>query len=90
MREYEVEAHQRAIRLGDDADRAATVAASANRNADLYVLHTVLFSTIILLASLAPRLRRRRPRRALLVLSAVGLLFALASIALQPFAWLGA
>lgn len=89
MPEYRVEAHERAATLGQQADDAIDEGRIANKRSDTYVLGTVLFATIILLASLGARLRRRHARRAMLVFGCVALLGALAWLATQPLAWIG-
>ena len=90
MAEYRLEMHERASALGVEADDAIVAGAQANRTSDSYVLATVAFATIISLASLGTRVRRRSPRRAMLVVSAVALVGALAWLASRPIAWLGA
>ena len=62
---------------------------TANRTSDIYVLGTVLLATIILLASLGPRLRGRNTRRSMVLLSGVALLFAIGWLAARPVAWVG-
>ncbi len=89
MPEYRVEAHERAATLGQQADDAIDEGRIANKRSDTYVLGTVLFATIILLASLGARLRRRHARRAMLVIGCVALLGALGWLATQPLAWIG-
>lgn len=90
MPDYQVEAHQRARALGKQADDAIEHGRAANLVADTYVLYTVILATIILLASLGARLRRRSTRRVMLVLSAVALLATLAWLATRPVAGPGA
>lgn len=89
MAEYKIEAHERALVLGKEADDALVVGGRANRTSDIYVLGTVLLATIILLASLGPRLRRRNPRRVMLLMGGVALLFAIGWLATRPVAWVG-
>jgi hypothetical protein len=89
MPEYQIEAHQRALALATEGDDLTARAGTANRISDTFVLGTVVFATIVLLASLAPRLHRRRPRRAMLVLSGVALSIALAWLLSRPVAWVG-
>lgn len=89
MAEYQNEAHQRALTLGKEADDAVAAGSAANRTSDTYVLDTVVFATIILLASLGVRLRRRAPRHVMLVVSGAALLVALAWLAAGPIAWVG-
>jgi hypothetical protein len=90
MAEYQLEPHQRALALGKEADDEIAAGGAANRISDTYVLGTVVLATIILLSSLGVRLRRRRPRRVMLVLSVVALLGAVGWLAVRPVAWVGA
>lgn len=90
MKEYELDAHEKAETLATEADDAVRIAQSANVRSDTYVLGTVVFATIILLASLGPRLRRARSQRIMLVISAMVLLLAIAWLSELPIAWLGA
>jgi hypothetical protein len=90
MAEYKIEAHERALVLGKEADDALVVGGRANRTSDIYVLGTVLLATIILLASLGARLRGRNARRWMFVLSGLALLVAIAWLAARPVAWVGA
>jgi len=90
MKEYELDAHERAESLGKEADAAVEKAETANLHSDTYVLGTVVFATIILLASLGPRLRRPRSQRLMLVVSGMVLLLAIAWLSELPIAWLGA
>lgn len=89
MREYEVEAHRRSATLGSEADDALVTGRRANIESDTYVLGTVVFATVILLASLGPRLHRRNARRAMLIVSTAILVAALAWLAVRPIAWVG-
>jgi hypothetical protein len=90
MPEYRVEAHQKAAALAREAGEAIDSAQLANTRSDTYVLGTVVFATIILLASLGPRLHHRSTQRAMIVVSTVALLVAIAWLATMPIAWIGA
>jgi hypothetical protein len=90
MKEYELEAHDRAAALGNDADAAIETAQVANVRSDTYVLGTVVFATTILLASLGPRLHHLRAQRAMVTVSGIILLVAIAWLLRLPVAWLGA
>jgi hypothetical protein len=87
MPEYRVDAHERALALGKQADESIAEGQRANKISDTYVLFTVVFASIILLSSLAARLHRPIPRRALIVLSSAALLATLFVVALSPIAW---
>lgn len=89
MPAYQLEAHQRAIVLGKEADDDIDRGRAANHRSDTYVFVTVFLAMIILLSSLSLRMRNRGPRRALLLVSGIGLLGVLAWLSLQPTAWFG-
>jgi hypothetical protein len=89
MQEYRLEAHQRAATLAREADDAIEGGHHANVESDTYVLGTVVFATIILLASLGARLRRPHARRVMLVVSLLALLLATGWLAFRPVAWIG-
>lgn len=89
MPQYQLEAHQRALALGREADGAIERGRDANLTADTYVFGTVFLALIILLASLSTRLRYSVPRRAMLYVSGGGLVAALVWLALRPVAWPG-
>lgn len=86
MPEYQVEEDSRAREADETADAAMAEGAQANRTADLYVLTTVLLSTIILVSAIGARLRRRHLRRIMFTLSLAALLGVLVWLALRPYA----
>jgi hypothetical protein len=89
MKEYVLEAHARARALGSQADDEVAAASHANVTSDTYVLGTVILALVILLSSLGLRLRRRPPRRVMLVLSAAALIVMIAWLAMRPMGWVG-
>ena len=89
MEEYVVEQQGRATVMNLEADGHMSAAATANRTSDIYVLGAVLFSTIILVASVGSRLRAATPRHAMLIASGAALLAVLAWMASRPVAWAG-
>jgi hypothetical protein len=89
MPEYRLEAHERAATLAKEADDELREGLRNNAISDTYVLFTVVLAMLILLASLGPRLHTRRPRRAMIVLSCLGLLITLVWLVLRPIGWIG-
>lgn len=89
MKQYRVDALDRAKELADQADAETENGQLANVRSDTYVLGTVVFASIILLASLALRLKKRGPRRAMLLFATIALLVSLGWVATQKVAWIG-
>jgi hypothetical protein len=89
MKEYRVDELVRARELGEQADAEVQKGQLANVRSDTYVLGTVVFATIILLASLALRLKKRGPRRLMLMVAVVALLVSLGWVATEKVAWIG-
>jgi hypothetical protein len=89
MREYQVDAYQRAADLAEEADGALARSEVAHRVSDVYVLGTVVFAMIVLLAGLGLRLGGRKPRRVMLVFSLATLVVALGWLATRPIVWTG-
>ena len=87
--EYQTEAHARADALATQADDEVAAGVAANRQSDTYVLATVIFATVILLATIGLRLQRRSTRRTLLILTALTLFVSTAWVAARPVAWVG-
>jgi hypothetical protein len=78
---------------GDDlalrARAAAERAMTFNRTSDTYVLMTVLFSTVTVLAGLAEKLRHPRARRWLFLFTVAMLAAAVVAVATLPVTWVG-
>jgi hypothetical protein len=89
MSEYRVDALIRSQELGPLADVEVENGQRANVRSDTYVLGTVVFASIILLASLGLRFKKRKPRRAMLIFATIALLVSLAWVATQKVAWIG-
>jgi hypothetical protein len=89
LKEYHIDEYDRADAFAAESDAASQKAHVANRISDTYVLGSVVLATVILMASIGPRLGHLPARRLMLSVSIVGLLLALAWVATLPVARIG-
>ncbi|HVU49744.1 MAG TPA: hypothetical protein VHL80_03600 [Polyangia bacterium] len=87
--EYRLPELEEMARLDEKARADIEEANTANENSDGYVLHTVLFALALFFLGGTSQLRRRGPRRAMLVLGSLVLLLTVISVARLPRARAG-
>lgn len=84
MSEYRLEAQDRAVELEQRAEDFVAQARAANQNGDNYVLMTILFAFVLLLAGISTNIDSLRAQRALVAAAVIVFIVATVIVATFP------